>query len=214
MAGHVGVSGDPDRPHRDLPVRVAGLLQSGGSGSRRLPDHQLLRLRLVQRVGSGGCRSSLPIACSRRRRAAHVCASAGGSALQSGRRRVRGVRGGPVRLGAAAHVSGGVLLPGAQAGAGAGEPASPGELFLRPSRSNCDLFPLERLRHPQPRLLQQAVLLRQSQTLRQRRRSGLAVAPGDRLNQVTNNVTHSTQVKHPPNIKNYQTAFTQNLSSS
>lgn len=60
-------------------------------------------------------------ACSRRRRAALVCASAGGPALQSGRRRVRGVWSDSVRLGAAAHVSGGVLLPGAQTGSGAGE---------------------------------------------------------------------------------------------
>lgn len=47
--------------------------------------------------------------------------------------------------------------------------ATRGTLFLCGSQSKCDLLLPERICHSQPRLLQPAVLLRQSQTLRQRR---------------------------------------------
>ncbi len=60
-----------------------------------------------------------------------VSGSAGGSKLQSGRRWLRGVRRHSVRLGAAAHVSGGFLLPRAKTGPGTGEPDQIWWVFTR-----------------------------------------------------------------------------------
>lgn len=56
--GDVSVSGDTDWHHGGVTVRISSLLQSGGARPDRHRDHQLLRLRLVQRLrpGEGCCR--------------------------------------------------------------------------------------------------------------------------------------------------------------
>ncbi|XP_069543611.1 uncharacterized protein [Brachyistius frenatus] len=100
VKGHVGVSGGSDRRGGGAAVRVPGLLQPGGARPRRHPDRRLLRLRLVQRVGPGG------------------------PALVARRRRLRGVRGDSVRVGAAAHLAGRLLLQGPEAASGPVCPAT------------------------------------------------------------------------------------------
>ncbi|XP_069543606.1 uncharacterized protein [Brachyistius frenatus] len=134
--GHVGVSGGSDRRGGGAAVRVPGLLQPGGARPRRHPDRRLLRLRLVQRVGPGG------------------------PALVARRRRLRGVRGDSVRVGAAAHLAGRLLLQGPEAASGP-----------------------EQRRGPEPRSLLQRILLRQPSSVRQRRRPGVEPSSSELLGQ-------------------------------
>ena len=69
-AGDIGVSGDSDRHHGGAAVLVSSLLQPGGARSDRHRDHQLLRLRLVQRVRPGEVCSS-----TMRRHEENICNS-------------------------------------------------------------------------------------------------------------------------------------------